>query len=373
MIKIHKKLTDFDIVKSYKERFERMAQTMQDSVHHQEGDVYTHTEMVLNELQNLPEYLLLSEYEQKILTYTAIFHDICKPETTEYLDDTKLRISHPRHARKGANLVRQILDKEDYAFDFIEKVYYMVLFHGFPFRIFDKQNPLKDVIKMSLLSNNKWLYIFAKADLLGRICADHEEMLYQLETYKEFCIENKVFGEKKAFASDYDRFYYFNQDDSYPDTNLYEDYSLDIYMLCGLPAAGKDSYLKTSPKHLKDLPSVHLDALREEFKISPTDNQGKIIQISRERSKEFCRKKQSFIWNATSLTVQIRATLVGIWLPYKPKIHIIYLHKNINKILADNYQRQEMAQVPTNKVMNMFERLEFPNLTEAHEISIIGV
>ncbi|MDJ1472628.1 AAA family ATPase [Xanthocytophaga flava] len=366
---LQKELAEFAIVRKYQSRFDWMKNTPQDSVHHQEGNVYIHTEMVLNALLSLPEFQELSEYEQRILTYTAVFHDICKPDTMQTWPGEAGRISHPRHALRGATLTRQILDKENESLDFISKVYSLVRFHGYPFWVLNRENPLKDAIRLSLLTNTKWLYIFAKADLLGRICNTHNEMLYNLELFREFCIEHNIYGETKQFASEYDRFHYFNVDSAYPDTQLYPDYALNIYLMCGLPAAGKDSYLR---KHLTDLPQVHLDGIREEFDIDPTDNQGQVIQISRERSKEFCRKRQSFVWNATNINVQIRSTLIGMWLPYKPKIHIIHLHKNIGQILSDNAKREDEARVPDSKILNMFERFEFPDITECHELKVIS-
>jgi putative nucleotidyltransferase with HDIG domain len=360
------KLTDFDIVKKNTGYFERMSETPQDPIHHQEGDVYTHTEMVLNALINLPEFQELPENEQQLLIYTALFHDVCKPHT--FQKDANGRISHPRHARKGADLTRQLLDESGYAFDFWQKVYYLIFFHGYPFRIFDKSNPLKDAIRMSLLADNKLLYIFAKADLLGRICDDHDGMLYNLELFKVLCEENNIFGKPKVFASDYDRFYYFHKDDSYPDTELFHEYDFEIYLMCGLPASGKDSYLK---KHLTSLPQIHLDAIREELDIKPTDNQGIIIQESRERSKELCRKKQSFVWNATNITTQVRATLIDIWLPYNPKINIVFLHKPFLQLLKDNASRDGNARLPDGKLHNMFQRLEIPSLIECHTLEIL--
>lgn len=365
-----KSLADFEIVRKYRDWFDWMKRTPQDIFHHQEGDVYTHTEMVLNALIALPEFAELTEYEQRLLIYTAIFHDICKPDTMEVGSGGEGRISHPRHALKGANLTRQILDRENEPFDFIAKVHYLVRFHGYPFWMLNRENPLRDAIRTSLLADNKLLYIFAKADLLGRICDTHDNMFYNLELFREYCLENNIFGESKTFASDYDRFHYFNADDSYPDTQLYPDYALDIYLMCGLPAAGKDSYLQGQ---LTDLPQVHLDAIREEFDIEPTDNQGKIIQVSRERSKAFCRKRQSFVWNATNITTKVRATLISMWLPYKPKIHIVHIHKHINRTLADNARREEDARVPDHKIWNMFERFEFPDVTECHSLQVVKI
>ncbi len=365
---LQKSLADFEIVKKYQTRFDWMKKTPQDSEHHQEGDVYTHTEMVLSALLGLPEFQALSEYERRLLTYTAIFHDICKPDTMETWPGEKGRISHPRHALKGSILTRQILDKEKESYDFIYRVTNLVRFHGYPFWVLNHENPLRDAIRMSLLSDTKLLYIFAKADLMGRICNTHDDMLYNLELFREYCLENSIFGQAKTFASDYDRFHYLNVDGSYPDTQLYPDYAFDIYLMCGLPAAGKDSFLR---QNLTDLPSVHLDAIREELDIDPTDNQGQIIQVSRERSKEFCRKRQSFVWNATNINSKIRATLISQWLPYKPKIHIVYLHKNIHQILKDNAQREDDSRVPDNKIMNMFERFEFPEISECHSLQVI--
>ena len=128
---------------------------------------------------------------------------------------------------------------------------------------------------------------------------------------------------------------------------------------------GKDSFILEMHE---DMPVVSMDELRKELKIKPTDNQGKIIQVAKEWSREYCRKKQSFIWNATNLTKQVRSSLISIWLPYKPKIKIVFLHKNINQILKDNRAREEKSIVPSQKIWEMHQRLEFPDIQEAHEV-----
>lgn len=155
-----KLLADYEVVNDYRKYFDAMKATMQDRFHHQEGDVYTHTEMVLNALVNLEEYNQLTLFEKQVLEYTAIFHDIAKPATYTLIENN--RISHPRHASIGANIARQILDKENYKFNFIAAVYYTVLYHGYPFWLFEKENPLRSVITTSLLTSNKLLYILPK-------------------------------------------------------------------------------------------------------------------------------------------------------------------------------------------------------------------
>ncbi|MCU0393983.1 MAG: AAA family ATPase [Thermoflexibacter sp.] len=354
-------LTDYQIVNKYSELFERMKDTPQDPVHHQEGNVYVHTEMVLNALLALPEFEQCSDFEKEVLIYTALFHDVCKPDTIEI--SAEGRISNPRHAAKGANLVRQILDKEKFDFEMISKVFYMVYYHGYPLRFFDKEQPLKSAIKLSLLANNHLLYIFAKADLLGRICEDSEKLMYDLDCFKEFCLENGIYNAPKQFHSDFDRFYYFNQDDSFPDTQIFHQFDFEIFMMVGIPASGKDTYIK---KNFAHLPIISLDQLRQEMKVKPTDNQGAVIQAAKEKSKEFCRRKQSFVWNATNITKNMRSTLVGLWLPYNPKINMVFTYKNIDKTLKDNEEREQENKIPNSKIVDLFAKLEFPDLTECH-------
>lgn len=60
-----------------------MAVCAQDAQWHSEGDVWTHTQMVLGQLTELPEWLSLSKHCKTLLTFTALFHDIAKPLTTD--------------------------------------------------------------------------------------------------------------------------------------------------------------------------------------------------------------------------------------------------------------------------------------------------
>jgi predicted kinase len=325
--------------------------------------------MVLNALLALPEYAQLNAFEKQVLEYTALFHDIAKPQTLTY--DEHNRIRNPRHASIGANLVRQILDKENYAFSFILAVHYAVLFHGHPFHVFGQENPVRNVITTSLLTSNKLLYIFAKADLLGRICGDQAEMQYKLDLFRELCLENDCWDRPKTFASDYDRFYYFNVNDSYPDTELYSRYDLDIYLMSGLPAAGKDAYIAGRWYGEDALPVISLDDIREELDISPTDNQGRVVQQAKEQSKEYCRRRQSFVWNATNISRNMRSTLINLWRPYHPRIHIIFIFKPLNRTLHDNREREKADKIPNGKILAMHEKLQFPSILECHHLDIV--
>lgn len=88
---------------------EDMKTTPQSAIHHAEGDVYLHTQMVLEQV--MKNYSSYSEIDKKILELTAIFHDIAKPMTTIF-EDGDWR--SPGHAKLGEKVTREILNDLDY-------------------------------------------------------------------------------------------------------------------------------------------------------------------------------------------------------------------------------------------------------------------
>ena len=58
-----------------------MSRTEQNPEFHAEGDVWTHTKMVCEELVKLEAFCVLSEDQQQAVFLAALLHDIGKPET----------------------------------------------------------------------------------------------------------------------------------------------------------------------------------------------------------------------------------------------------------------------------------------------------
>src|SRR5687768_15260212 len=85
-----------------------MADCAQDAEWHSEGDVWTHTKMVLGQLVEVEEWPSLTPHEQLVLIFTALFHDVAKPLTTE-IDPETGRVTSPKHAVKGEHVTRAAL------------------------------------------------------------------------------------------------------------------------------------------------------------------------------------------------------------------------------------------------------------------------
>ena len=338
----------------------------QEPLWHSEGDVYLHTKMVVEALVALDEYKKLTEQEQHILFASAIFHDIEKRSTTtKELVDGVERIVSPRHAKRGESTVRSMLYKEwAIPFEIREQIAKLVRHHGLPLFVLEQEKPERSVIKASLVLDTSLLYLLAKADVLGRECEDKEEILLKIELFKELCLEYECFGKARAFSSDYARFLYLTRDDIMLGYEPYDDLKFTVYVMSAIPASGKDYYIEN---HL-DLPILSLDNIRREHKIKPTDKKGtgRVVQMAKEQAKVYMRKRESFVFNATNLTKDMRGRWISLFLDYRARVKIVYLEVPYKQLKKQNSNRE--YPVPLEVIDRLFDKLEMPSFDEGQEV-----
>ncbi len=336
---------------------------------HGEGDVFIHTKMVVDELLDLPEFQQLNDQDKHILFAAAMLHDVEKRSTTvTEIVNGKTATTSPKHALKGEFTARTILYKDIPTPFFIrEQIAKLVRLHGLPLWALKKDEPRKNVIEASTQVNTRLLYILAKADIKGRICADKEEELLKVELFKELCLEYNCFAESFDFASNYGRFLFLTRDEIAPDYHPFEDLKFEVTMMCALPGTGKDRYIKNNLQ----LPILSLDEIRRQNKINPRDKKenGRVIQLAKEQAKVWMRAHQSFVFNATNITRDMRSKWISLFLEYKAKVKIIYLEVPYKALLKQNKNR--VHKVPQPVIEKLIRRLEIPNYREAHEIEYI--
>lgn len=342
----------------------QMRNVPQDPVHHAEGNVAVHTQMVLDALEQQQSFLQLSAQEKEILWAAALLHDVEKFSTTVTEPDGS--ITAKGHARKGALRTRQILYREVPApFAIREQVAALVRYHGLPLWIFDKKEPLKEAVRAGLEVNMQWLALLARADALGRICADQNDLLYRIDCFEELCRENGCWEQPRAFSSAHARMHYFEREDAYIDYTPFESPEFEVVLMSGLPGAGKDSYIR---RHFKDMPVISLDTLREEMDVDATDRSGngQVIQAAKELARTHLRKRSGFVWNATNTTRQMRTQLIELFTTYKAAVKIIYVEVPYANLFSQNRNREEV--VPAIVLERLIDKLEVPALWEAHEV-----
>ena len=337
----------------------------QDSIYHAEGDVWIHTRMVIEALQALPAYHALPAEAQKIVYATCLLHDIGKPACT--VIETNGRITSAGHARLGERLSREILTELALPFMLQEHICKLVRHHGLPLWFLEKNNPAKAVVQASMCLDTTLLASVAEADARGRICADQAELLTKIELFQAYCEELCCWGQARYFASAHTRFLYFHKEDAvYPDSEIFDDSYGDVYLMCGIPGAGKDTWIK---QNLGDLPVVSLDAIREDLDIDFKDNQGRVLQQAQEQAKQYLRAKKSFVWNATNINRPRRQALIDLFFTYKARTTIVYIHCTLDKALAQNRQRE--TQIKESVILSFFTKLEPPTLDEAHYVQVV--
>ena len=340
----------------------------QDEEWHSEGNVWNHTKMVLESLVKDKEWQEETERDSSMTFLAALLHDIGKvPKTKKSIDGHIVSIGH---ASKGARMTRCILSKMHMPIVEREKIVQMVLMHMIPsrFTLLSESEAKKSVIRGSMGTPCNLLSLVARADVKGRMALDKkndESSLENIELFREFCRENNCFTEPFVFKNEYSRFMYFRKDDLWPQTDLYDPLEFEVVMMSGLPGSGKDHYIKSNLSHL---PVLSLDEVRARLKGYSGADQGEVMVQSWEEAKELLRKKQPFVFNATNITRFFRRKWIDLFYKYGARTKIIYIEPSIETILKQNGNRE--GSVPEDVIYRLFDKMDMPNLTEAHVLEI---
>ena len=343
-----------------------MTECQQDTKWHAEGDVWTHTQLVVQQLPELPGWEKLTVHQKTVLVFTALFHDVAKPYTTKVDSETGNIIS-PKHAVQGEHVARRILRELGCDLLVREEIARMVRFHGRPVFLTERGSPAQEVVKMSWLLQNQLLYLFSLADSFGRINKEHSRPPENLEFWKLLSQEHDCFKSRFKFASPHARFCNFQKQDS-NDSDLfyvpYEDFRCTVTMMCGLPGSGKDTWVSRIKPD--GFPVVSLDGIRRELGVAPTENQGVVAQAAIEACKNLLRNRTSFVFNATNTLRLTRTRWIRLFKDYNAKIEIVYVEPDWHTLLKQNKERE--SHVPLRVLEKLANKFEPPTLLEAHQV-----
>lgn len=340
-----------------------MAACPQDPEHHGEGDVWTHTKMVCEALVRLPAWQALAAPERELVFAACLLHDIAKPATTQI--DEHGRIRQPGHSPRGALMVRELLWRMGVAPALREQIAALVRTHQIPFFLIDERDPVRRAATISQTVRCDHLALVTRADALGRICRDPQRLLDNIDLFREFCAEHGCLDRPYPFASDHARFQYFRNPDRDPAYAAHDDTRCEMVLMSGLPGAGKDHWIARN----LDLPVVSLDLLRAELGAPGTGNQGAVVQAARERAREHLRRGQSFVWNGTNLSRELRSRPIDLAAAYNARVRVVFLDTAYARIVRQNRERD--AAVPLAAILRMTRLWEPPDPSEAHRVDWI--
>lgn len=340
-----------------------MAECLQDPEYHAEGDVWTHTRMVCERLVELPEWKLLDRPAREVLFAAALLHDVAKPETTR---EEEGHIRHPNHSLRGAVKARRLLWELGVPFALREQVASLIRFHQSPFFLVDDPDALRKAIRLSWVTRCDHLAILARADGLGRICADGQRIQDNIALFEEFCWEQGCLARPWSFASDHSRYLYFRTEGRDPAYAAYDDTRGEAILMSGLPGSGKSCWVRD---HL-DVPEICLDEIRAELRLRPGENSGEVFNRARDRARDYLRNGTRFVWNATNVSRDMRRRVLDLFALYNPRIRIVYVESLCGRLQRQNRERE--TAVPEAALERMLRAWDVPDLTEAHQVDYVS-
>jgi len=332
----------------------------QDPIFHAEGTVWTHVGMVCHSLASFAEFRALPEAERQILFAAVLLHDVAKPLCTRHDDG---RITSRGHSQRGAIMARRILWESGVDFAAREQVCALVRYHQLPFHLIDRPDAERTLYLISQSARCDLLTLLARADAEGRQCADKDGLLTHIQLFRELCREQGCLHQPKEFPSAHSRFLYFRTPGRDPGYLAYHAPRCEVTVMSGLPASGKDTWIA---RHLPDLPSISLDAIRGELEAASTRNQGSVVQVAREKAREFLRAGRNFVWNATNVSREIRTQVIDLIAAYDAQVRIVYVEASHAALFGQNQTRDSV--VPPSAIERMLDRWEVPDRMEGQKV-----
>lgn len=369
--------------------------TPQDKEWHAEGDVFIHTQMVLDELYILfnNELKNFSKIKKCVLIFGAVFHDYAKPiSTKEQEREGKVRIVSPRHEYKARSLIAfKMYDL--FPFVIANTIIHIVGDHHLPKLYAIKDVAYSEYFKLYQYNNMELLYWLEIADMKGRYCTDLDMQLLYLDYFKEQCVKFNMFDvcynlktvdtyelcnnkdldllskKQREYVVAKHLYYIRNELSNHITETISKCYEhmnnyAELYILCGISGSGKSYYITEN----SDLNSViiSLDEIRAEIGKNQQDNSdpGTVRQIAKQRLKTHLAQKKKIFWDATNLTAETRKMLFDIANDYNALVTTVFASQPTTRIFKQNIDRR--FPIPETAIHNQLEKFEFPLCFDTH-------
>ena len=346
---------------------DRLLATPQDPIVHAEGDVWTHTCMVIDALLNEPEYATLNDAERGVVFYAALLHDIAKPETTKQVGD---KVTAPGHSAKGAIATRIALWEHLVPFDLREHVCRLIEAHQIPFFAMDSRRALPPEATARQLACDRridLLCLLATADIKGRVCPDQRKVLDDIALFREQALELGCLKTPYAFPDAATKVAYLRAPTKrHADEPVFIAKPCQVVMMSGLPASGKNTWVADNAK---GWPVVSYDDIRADLGFKHGDGTGTIVHAADDAMRVHLRAGTPFVVNATNLSRQMRQRTLDRIHGYGAQTTIVYCESPKDEILRRNQKRD--TTLTNAKLLHMLSRWETPSQSEAEHVQVV--
>jgi len=376
----------------------QLEKTQQEPEWHAEGNVFIHTQRVLNEVYKIldTEAKHLSFDRKLSLIFAAVLHDIGKPLVTKAKEVNGLvRIVAPYHEERGCSYLAHRLVELDIPYKVIQQVLRLVAYHHKPRHLVLHNASKKEYFHLARLVDVELLFYLAKADILGRICKDQKTQCEYIDLFRIFCEDYNLFGdidpyEKWRIFFNTELHYISNESRDAVLGNAIRDYESGLIFTPEEAIARRYPYLHSFPQlvimygpsgsgksrwiqnHLKEYQMISLDDLRKEYgkhKINQ-DTNSFILSKAKDKLKQHMRNHDKVVCDATNLRKDFRSMICQLGLDYHALVTLVVLHINQSSIYQGNQLRDQ--QVPQKVLDNQIKMLEWVEDCEAHRVAFFN-
>jgi len=163
-------LRQVGVLERWYPELQKLWSTPQNTDHHPEGDVGTHTLMVTDAAAEIGRAARLPEAELLELQYAALLHDIGKPDTTKEVEGV---IHAYGHEAAGAKPAEEFLEKLGMSAVSIDRISKLVVYHMRPAALYQTREKITDRALRKLAqdvgpTHLRALVLLAEADHRGR-------------------------------------------------------------------------------------------------------------------------------------------------------------------------------------------------------------
>jgi len=355
----------------------------QDPTWHGEGDVLSHTNLVMKEtleqMQNVRE-----GFPRIALYIAALLHDIGKPDTAKPKKNGFN--SFHGHEKAGVWRAKEFLKKYFPQFNFRQRdlILNLVEYHGHPKRMIEDGSNDDKFKKLSLEVPTHLVYNLEMADFKGRIANDIPKALVVLDQFKKRCEDLNIYGKTYQIPNSKDLtnlqysifrwnilMHHKKEDDQKEIDRIIKltdkpNHPLELTLLIGVPGSGKTTYRNT----LTNSKVISMDEERIRLCGDVNDmskNQEVFNNCFKELNKSL-RVGENVIWDATNRTRKIRKTLIDAARSHGAWVSIIYWDLTIETLLKRNAEREKV--VPDDIVWRFYKDLETPASYEYEKLHV---
>lgn len=144
-----------------------------------------------------------------------------------------------------------------------------------------------------------------------------------------------------------------------------------LYIMCGIPASGKSTWIKNNIKPNEVW--VSRDEIRKKL-VNTDENDSKYFSKEKEVYKIFIEtidkninKGYNVYADATHISKASRSKLLNAIKSKPNEIEVIWVHKDLKTCLKQNRNRKGFYFVPEEVIKNMFNSFEKPKLKEGFD------